>query len=414
MSKRIVAVAAWVVALTVTVISIVTTAAEISAIDGVTWQEAGSVVVWGLVPVSFVLIGAFIVSSRPDNIIGWLLVVPPTLDSVATVLAAQIDLTVPRVDVTPQLWLALWLDNFAWVILIFPLLHLLQVFPTGRGLGGRWRWLMRLEVLMLVVFAFVATFVSQIGPLDEGSGDVWTVANPIGFIDPSVLGETFFSVWSACLIILAVGGIASTVARYRRASTGERQQVKWLLFAFAAFGSVYAISAAAEDVLDTALPGLALALSIIGIPIAMALAVVRNRLFDIDVIIRRTIVYAVLTGLLAALYAGSVFLLRGVLGDQFGAGSSLSVAASTLLIAGLFSPLRKVIQGLIDRRLFRQRYDSRKVVEDFAMSVRDRTEFDSLPDDLLTVVGTALQPESGAVWIRNGPTGARNHLADRN
>lgn len=132
----------------------------------------------------------------------------------------------------------------------------------------------------------------------------------------------------------------------------------------------------------------------------IAFAVVRHGLFDIDVIIRRTLVYSLLTGLLALVYLGSVVTLRTLIGGVMGAGSSLSVAASTLLAAGLFSPGRRRIQAVIDRRLYRRRYNAQQVIEDFADSLRDQTDLDRLSVGLVDVIAATVHPNSTALWIR--------------
>jgi hypothetical protein len=141
--------------------------------------------------------------------------------------------------------------------------------------------------------------------------------------------------------------------------------------------------------------------SIVAIPTAIAFAIVRRGLFDIDLILRRTLLYTLLTGLLASVYLGSVIVLRGPIGGAIGSDSSLSVAVSTLATAALFAPARTRLQGLIDRRLFRGDYDPQQVVEEFARSHRDVTDVPTLTSGLFRVVCSTLHPRSAELWIRN-------------
>lgn len=217
---------------------------------------------------------------------------------------------------------------------------------------------------MFILFVALVTFSAEIGPsTDEVT---WTVPNPIGFI-PVTFWETssFSTAWTFGLLTLVIGGGASTVTRFRRAQATERQQLKWLLCALVLFAAVYALTAVFADqsfnanfVLDVLF-----LLSIASIPVAMTLAVLRYRLFDIDLIIRKTLVYGLLTGLLTAGYFGSVVLLQSLFRGE--GSSSLTVAASTLLITASFTPLRRWIQTLIDRRLFRSKYNAQLVIERF-------------------------------------------------
>jgi hypothetical protein len=295
------------------------------------------------------------------------------------------------------LLLALWSENWSWLLFIFPIFHLLQVFPTGRVLTPRWRWLAYLEVGMIVVFLALVTFSEEIGPSSEEVSS--TVSNPIGFV-PSTIWESGFSeAWTVGLLILVVGGGASTVVRFRRARATERQQLKWLLGALVIFAVVYAISAITVETFNSNIfLDVLFLLSVVAIPLAMTLAVLRYRLFDIDLIIRKTLVYGLLTGLLTAVYFGSVVVLQSVFRGE--GSNSVTVAASTLLITASFSPLRRRIQSLIDRRLFRSKYNSQMVIERFGGAAQNQANLEVLSADLMAVVDETIQPRSGVLWIR--------------
>jgi hypothetical protein len=167
---------------------------------------------------------------------------------------------------------------------------------------------------------------------------------------------------------------------------------------------VYTVLALLPTDADQTLPllvDLVFLASIVAIPVVIAYAVVRRGLFDIEVIVRRTLVYAVLTGLLAAVYIGSVMVLRELLGGGAGGDSSLRVAASTLLAAALFSPTRRRVQRLIERRLFRSRYDSQQVVENFAGSLRDVADLATIAQGVYDVIDQTVQPRAVGLWIRD-------------
>ncbi len=209
---------------------------------------------------------------------------------------------------------------------------------------------------------------------------------------------------------LLLGGIVSIVLRYRRAQAIERQQLKMLLYNFALFAVVYALVGLSQDSEE---PGIVLdvlfLLSILLIPVAITVAVLRYRLFDIDLIIRRTLVYALLTGLLGLVYLGSVVLLQSFFRGE--GASSLTVAASTLLAAALFAPLRRWIQRVIDRRLFRSKYQAQQVIERFGGAAQNVSDLEALSADLMAIVDETIQPHSGFLWIRQpAPPGSRQEV----
>ena len=355
-------------------------------------------VAFGLIGSVFAVLGALIISKRPGNVIGWVLMTPPIGNAIAALSTIYIDsLGSPPTTLDPPLFLATWLGSTSWVFFIFPLFHLLQAFPTGRVINRRWRWLMGLEIFMLVFFLGAVAFSREI----QSPDGEWSFANPIGFVGEDFFDRWFVVPWTVGLLILIIGGVVSMILRYRRAQATEREQIKWLLYAFALFAAVYvsfAIFGNQEVDLPLAL-NLLFPLSIALIPIAITVAVLRYRLFDIDLIIRRTLLYTVLTGLLVLVYLGSVVSLQSVFrGAQ---DSSLRVAASTLLITALFSPLRRRLQSVIDRRLFRSRYNARQVIERFGGAAQNQADLEILSDDLLAVIQETIQPRFGRLWIRD-------------
>jgi len=202
--------------------------------------------------------------------------------------------------------------------------------------------------------------------------------------------------------------VLSVFMRLRHATGVERQQIKW--FAYAAAASVIAggLAYLPPIVVDTPLwferTGFALNIAFIpAIPIAIGLAILRYRLYDIDLLINRTLVYGSLTGTLVALYFGGIVVLQRVFVVLTGQESTLAVVASTLFIAALFNPLRRRIQSFIDRRFYRRKYDARKILETFSARLRDETDLDALSDDLVGVVRDTMEPEHLSLWLRPDP-----------
>jgi hypothetical protein len=204
-------------------------------------------------------------------------------------------------------------------------------------------------------------------------------------------------------LITLVLALLSLALRFHRAAGVERQQIKWLLYVAALFLTAQlAISFGAIGEQFTSLVAL-------GFPIAIGIAVLRYRLFDIDVIIRKTLVYTALTALLALVYFGSVVLLQRLFGAVTGIGQSpLAVVVSTLVIAALFTPLRRRIQDAIDRRFFRKKYDAQRVLAQFALTARDETDLDTLTGELARVVQETMQPEQVSVWLKDSRTRRRS------
>jgi hypothetical protein len=205
----------------------------------------------------------------------------------------------------------------------------------------------------------------------------------------------------------------SLVLRYRRSGGEERQQIKWIAFAASVVVVVYVIAMIASFVVPAEsswttagsvwwlnLLIYAVLSSFTMVPIAIGFAVLKYRLYDIDIVINRTLVYGTLTATLVALYFGGIVVLQRVFVALTGEKSTVAVVASTLLIAALFNPLRRRIQGFIDRRFYRRKYDARKTLESFSAKLRDETNLDALSDDLVGVVRETMQPAHVSLWLR--------------
>ena len=354
--------------------------------------EALALASWSLLPVPFVVVGAVIVSRQPRNFIGWLLFLPPSAVLVDLVKGRVIGDDVGSVpEVTVGVLVVVWLASISWMALIFPVLHLLLVFPTGRVLTGWWHWLVRLELGMIGFLLITSVFARELG---EGAA---TVSNPIGFIPDTFFGEVFNLVWTAGLLTLALAGAAALVVRYRRGDPAERQQLKWLLFAVSLFATTFsalALSPTSGESLDPIFD-LAFALSIWVIPVTIGIAVLRYRLFEIDRLLSRTVTYLVVVGAAGLTYAGLVVGFRELLPVE----GDLPVALSTLVVALAFLPLARRVQQAVDRRFFRSRYDAGMVMARVAEELRGSIDLEQVVTRARTVVSEVLAPANVSIWV---------------
>jgi hypothetical protein len=347
---------------------------------------------------AFVLSGAVIASRQPWNVIGWLLIVPGLSAALAEVVNNWLfSLDPGRVAADPAILLGLWYVNWSWVLLIYPIFHLLLVFPSGRLLSARWRWVVALEMVMVGVMVGGATFSNRLELINNDDVTVWSVENPIGFFPESVFNEAFGVLWTAGLLVLTITGMVAFILRFRSGTPLERQQLKWPLYAVAlfviAYGATAATGGAATGTGWDALFGLSLA----GIPIAIAIAVLRYRLYDLDRLVSRTVAYAVVAALLLVVYG---LIVLG-LGSFLGRDNPLAVAGATLGAAALFNPVRHRVRGWVDRRFNRSRYDAEQVIGSFVGSLRDQVDTTGLVDGWVGVVSETMQPRSVGAWIRS-------------
>jgi hypothetical protein len=358
---------------------------------------------WGMaIPIVFAVLGALIVARQGGNRVGWLMMIVALASANPVSILMDRLLSAPPETLSLGLWLLLWLDGWSWIPLIFPIFLIPLHFPTGRPPSRRWNWVIWLAVGM---WLFLAVFGSFSDTLVPTSGGDWSLPNPIGFIPIEVWNGPLMIIWGIGLLTMVSASVVSLFMRYRRAQTVEREQIKWLLFAGAFFVVVYGLtfflSSAEDPWLDNnGLTNLLLVLSILAFPAAITIAIFRYRLYDIDVVIRKTLLYSALTALLALVYFGSVILLQRLFGALTGIEQSpLAVVVSTLVIAALFASLRRRIQDGIDRRFFRRKYNAQQVLARFAITARDETDLDALLAELVRVVDETLQPEHVSVWL---------------
>jgi hypothetical protein len=353
---------------------------------------------WSLVLVIFTVAGALIVSRQPRNIIGWLLMITGVASILTAITSGWLEsLQPPPQTMTPLIWLALWFDSWSWVLLIFPVFHLMLTFPTGRLQSPRWRWVAGLEAAMLVTFLSLVGL-SETMELFVDDAVLWTVHNPIGFLHDNFWDNQFGPVWGILLLVLTIGCVGAMVQRFRKAGSVEREQMKWLMLAVGFFGVVYGTLAVINGDEPLGWIDVLFALSLASIPVAIAIAVLRYRLYDIDRLLSRTVSYTVVVGLLAALFFGTISVLTSLLP----APGDVTIAASTLAVFALFNPLRRRVQNAVDRRFNRSRYDSRRVMDHFADTLRDQLDANQVVEGWVGVVSETMQPVSVGLWLRSG------------
>jgi cytochrome b subunit of formate dehydrogenase len=267
------------------------------------------------------------------------------------------------------------------------------LFPNGRLPSARWRWFARFTAISLLPAAILAA-------LSPGLILSSTLQNPLGIQGLPNASKAI----EAFMYALVVVGASSMLTRLRHAGRIERQQIKWFAYATAvAISGVILKNTVYPAVGLTWVWWVGLVLTTVGVvssPVAMGIAIFRYRLYQIDLIINRTLVYGSLTAVLAGVYLGGVVLLQYAFRALTGEGSQLAVVASTLIIAALFIPLRRRIQGFIDRRFYRRKYDARKTLEAFSAKLRNQTDLDALSEDLVGVVGDTMQPAHVSLWLR--------------
>jgi hypothetical protein len=344
---------------------------------------------------AFSTVGALVASRRPENPIGWLFLSGAFIWIVGELtLEYAVYALITATGALPagawMAWLGSWARGIGWFLIV---VFLLLLFPTGRLPSPRWRPILWAAVSYLAFF----TLVIWLSP-DSGDFRLAFVRNPLG-PDLEIMNLLVDVLYLTIPLPLVAGGTA-VIVRFRRSRGDERQQLKWFAYAVGVMILVFAIWFSFEVAGFVAVGSLVFTVPLAGLPIAAGIAILKYRLYEIDLIINRTLVYGLLTVLLAAVYVGCVVLLQGVLRTLTGQESQLAVVASTLAIAALFNPLRRRVQSFVDRRFYRRKYDARKTLEAFSAKLRDETDFEALNTELVGVVRETMQPAHVSMWLR--------------
>jgi len=361
---------------------------------------------------AFAALGAVLVARQsrqpqPARALGWLFCAFGVVGGVryfAEYYAAYALFVAP--GVLPGGLAAAWVQHWIWLVVVMFLVALVPLrFPTGRLVSARWRPAWWLAVGATAAESLLLAFAPiPLGNVLDGAH----VLNPLGVAGlgaaPSALNFVALLALLASMLLAA----ASLLVRLRRARGVERQQIKWFAYSAILLGLLIVSQTVVQNVLGVSSLALDLAwtlsffVAIIGLPVATGLAILRYRLFDIDVLINRTLVYGTLSAVLAALYFGVVVGMQTLVGavNSTAASSQVIIVASTLLIAALFNPLRHAIQATIDRRFYRRKYDAARTLAAFSATLRSEVELAEVSAHLLTVVNETMQPAHVSLWLR--------------
>ena len=343
---------------------------------------------------TFSVVGAIIASRHPRNTIGWLFCSVGVTIGLNSFAGDYAEYWLASGSGTNSLAeTAAWFSSWAWILLTYvPTSFVLLLFPDGRLPSPRWRpvaWGAALGIAGVVV-----GYALKAGPLE----DFPQIANPYG-VDSPIVGM----VRVAGSVVAAGSLVASAISlivRMRHAGSEQRQQIKWLAYG----GTVVVGTICVSGLINLwSVPvGIVVGnVALLGLPVFTGIAIIKHHLYDIDLLINRTLVYGSLTTMLVAVYVGGIVLSQQVFVGLTGQEElpQLAIVASTLLIAALFNPLRRRIQFLIDRRFYRRKYDSRKTLEAFAARLRDETDLEALNSELVGVVRETMQPEHVTLWL---------------
>jgi hypothetical protein len=381
------------------------------------WGTGGdSAVLIFVVPfLTFPLVGALIASNRPKNPIGWICLAVGIFWMLANLSSSygMYGLRVASPGSVPFPAAIGSVGEWMWAPAVGLGICLILLFPDGRLPSRRWRLLAWLSGA--AIFLVSAGFALSPGPMEGLLG----IRNPFGLEEYPWIADAAQGV-ILLLFLCILASAASLVLRFLRSGGEEREQIKWLAFAASILGLVGFSSFVIPGIIVPDATGGAnrlwenlledaVTLSFAGVPVAVGVAVLKYRLYDIEVVINRTLVYGTLTATLVALYFGGIVVLQRVFVFLTGQKSTLAVVASTLLIAALFNPLRRRIQSFIDRSFYRRKYDARKTLEAFSAKLRDETDLESLNNDLVGVVRETMQPAHVSLWLRSdtGPKGGQ-------
>jgi hypothetical protein len=372
-----------------------------AALVGVTFalkppeDSDGVAILFGLAFLAYPTVGALIVSRHHRHPVGWLFCAVGVLSTLAEALYAYGHTSPERPAAAAGAWLGIWLGQPVTVLIVL----LLLLFPTGRFPSRRWRRLGTAAVAAGGVWTLAAALGP--GPLREGR----RVENPLAVESLEPMLGPIADLGAVALLLLVVAGIACVVARYRGGSARERRQLKWLALAAAvatwALLAVVAITLTTDTdagIMDDVTAAI-LACALASFPVAAGVAILRDRLFDIDVVINRALVYGGLSTGLAATYLALVLVLQLAL-SPVTRDSGLAIAASTLAVAALFRPARGRIQAAVDRRFYRSRYDAARTLEAFSARLRDQVDLAAVSADLRGVVRDTVQPAHVSLWLR--------------
>lgn len=349
---------------------------------------------WHIAMAAYGVVGAIVVNRRSGNVVGWLFLTVGLFDFLAAAIRSLAVADMGPAQIAGAEFAA-WVQSWIWSPSLGALALLIWVFPTGRPLQGLWRLGAGLSLAATLFMLLIAPIF------------LWPLRGPILLMEETLPGAAgvVTNVGFFTLMLSALWGVISLAARFRRAKGDERQQLKWFFYAACvvmvqAFADIVVLDAIGveESMTREVVSSVALAI----IPVSAAIAVLKYRLYDIDRLINRTVVYGGVTAALALAYLAVIGAVR-LLTLPMTENSNVAVAASTLIVAALFQPLRQRVQRGVDRRFNRARYDAAQTVQAFSSRLRDQVELESLASELLGAVATTVQPARTTLWLNDRP-----------
>jgi hypothetical protein len=359
------------------------------------------------IAVAFSTAGAIIASYRPKHPVGWLFCTIGLLVSVDHFCAEYATYALlAQPEALPAGEAAAWIRSWMWIVTGGLGVFLVLLFPNGRLPSIRWRYVAWLNVFVIVLGS-IAVALSP-GPVDALAPEI---RNPLGIDSLRIaLGQAVVDLVEGMQIVVALSAAVSPFVRLRHAGFEERQQIKWFAYAATILIVGALLSSRVPEVWEVwwvSRVGFALYIAgIVGLPVAVGIAILHHHLYDINLIINRTLVYGSLTASLVLVYLGGVAATEAAFRALTGQVKQpqLAIVVSTLVIAALFNPLRRRIQAFIDRRFYRKKYDAAKTLEAFSAKLRDETDLDALSGDLIGVVRETMQPAHVSLWLRPDPS----------
>jgi hypothetical protein len=355
----------------------------------------------------FSTLGALIVSLRPGHRVGWFFGAIGLGTALTTLSAGTVQYALATGnDARLAIRLIDLGGDVLWPYNLLAIVFLLLLFPNGYLPSRRWRlavWLATIDATLAVACNALTP-----GPLESGN----RVINPLGIPGAGSLLGAVNEASTSLLLPIALAAVGSVIIRYRRNRGEQRQQIKWFAFG-AALGLSIILVSTLVDRDNGALSSFGFALGIFMLPLGAGIGILRYRLYDIDVLVNRTLVYGSLTAVLAAIYVGGIIGLQAAVSrltqTRQAERSPLILVVTTLLIAALFQPLRRRIQALIDRRFYRTRFDARHTLETFGASLRQEVDLPMVTASLLAAVQRTMQPAHVSLWLRPEGDGGRTH-----
>ena len=357
-------------------------------------NSPAAIVTFTIAFVAFGTVGALVASRAPANSLGWIFLAIGILSAANDVVGGYA--REGLVDAPGTLPAAIafgWAYMWLWYVLIALIGFVPLLFPDGHVPGPRWRWVAR-ALIGLVVLGVLGIGVS---PGQVGDGEAPWPQNPLGIEALKGLLDVLEPIVAISLVLMLLASVISVIFRFQRSRGDERLQLKSMLYSVVLICLLFVVPA----VFGGSLGDVGFALAIMLIPVAVGIAMLKYRLYDVDRVISKTLVYGAVTVLLAAAYVGLV-LAGQWLFSSFAGGSNLAIAGSTLVVAALFLPVRSRVQRFVDRRFYRRRYDAQRTLEGFGSRLREQVELETLSTDLALVVQETIQPSHVSLWLRSG------------